>query len=253
MNKNDLHRIIFDNARDGIVMLNQEHRVIEANQTFAKMLGYSQEELSELYVWDWEALMTKEDIKETFKDISNLDETIETRHRRKDGTMYDVEISIIGTQYLDQSVSICICRDITDRKKTEDKLRESTSELEEKNQELEEAVSLARNANEAKSSYLAHMNHEMRTPLNGFIGFLQLMESTPMNQEQQEYMYHMKQSSGHMLSIINNVLDYAKIEAGELELDQHTFHLEDEVRAALAPLLPLAQQQSLSLELSLDS
>ena len=375
------HRIFMDNARDGMVILNQEHRVVETNQAFARMLGYTCEELFELHVWDWEALTPEEEIKETFKDISTLDDIFETRHRRKDGTMFDVEISAASTQYLGQNVSICVCRDITQRKETEKKLRESenryrslfnqsvagiylhdlqgrildvneeacfqvgytreellkmnvfdihpkepgtinlpddrvlqlweewqpqdkfsmeiahqhkdgriipihlstgvvfenehkrilaitqdisqrknseaklqefTNMLEQKNRELETAVGLAHNANEAKSRYLAHMNHEIRTPLNGFLGFVGLMENTSLSQRQQEFLVHMKQSASHMLSIINNVLDMATIEAGKIRLVNRAFLLEEEVETALAPLRSLSSQNNTQMKITMD-
>ena len=106
-------------------------------------------------------------------------------------------------------------------------------------------------ANEAKSRYLEHMNHELRTPLNGFLGFIQLMEETRLDEEQQVFMHYMKHSANHLLGIVNNVLDHAKITAGQMQLDHESFLLEEEVQAALAPLHPLAREKNLPLEVTL--
>lgn len=145
-----------------------------------------------------------------------------------------------------------ISPDITTLKNIQLELEEKTLLLEKKNQELDDAVHLAEMANEAKSRYLAHMNHEIRTPLNGFIGFLQLMESTTLNSEQQEYLEYMQQSSRHLLSIINNVLDMATIEAGEIQLSKRPFVLEKEIQSAVSALYPLVEQKGNQLQLILD-
>jgi len=77
------------------------------------------------------------------------------------------------------------------------------------------------------------------------------MEFTQMDEEQQDFMLNMKQSASHMLNIIDNVLDYARIEAGEMKLNNRIFHLEDEIDTALAPLRSLARQNKLHLKLTL--
>lgn len=105
---------------------------------------------------------------------------------------------------------------------------------------------------EAKSRYFAHMNHEIRTPLNGFMGFLQLMDSTNLDQEQQEYMHHMKQTTKYMLNIINNVLDIAKIDAGEMTLSNRDVDLKEEFETALAPLRSLARRKNIELTTTIE-
>ncbi len=119
-------------------------------------------------------------------------------------------------------------------------------------EKIAESKEEAESANNAKSRYLAHMNHEIRTPLNGFVGFLQLMETTRLDQLQQEYMHHMKQSTSHLLGIINNVLDMARIEAGEMKLTKRLFNLEDEIQTALAPLRSLARQKNIRLLVNVE-
>ncbi len=142
--------------------------------------------------------------------------------------------------------------DITELKKAEERLQEYASLLEMKNQELDLVAQEAEKANQAKSRYLAHMNHEIRTPLNGFVGFLQLMEDTQLDENQQDFMHHMKLSTNHMLSIINNVLDMAKIEAGEMQLTNQVFSLGEEIQIALAPLHSLARQNDIDLLVTMD-
>ena len=123
-----LHSLI-SKAHIGIVVINQNHKVIESNQRFADMLGYTMEEVIDLHTWDWEADMPKEQIQEVFKDLSKINTTFQTRHRRKDGTMYDANVSAAGTRiqgrYGEYNAVICICEDITAQKETERKLIQS--------------------------------------------------------------------------------------------------------------------------------
>ncbi|MFP4084325.1 MAG: PAS domain S-box protein [Desulfonatronovibrio sp.] len=124
--RESLHSSIFMNrTRDGIVIINQDHRVIEANQAFAGMLGYTREELLELHTWDFEAVKTRQEIEKQFHDLSGMDILFETRHRRKDGSIIDVEVSIAGGRIAGENVVIAICRDITRRKKVEAELEQT--------------------------------------------------------------------------------------------------------------------------------
>ncbi len=123
------HRILMESSRDGIAIINQQHQIVEANARFAKMLGYSPEEMVGLYTWDYEAIMSKAEILGNFPDLSNINMTIESRHRRKDGTVYDVEVSISGTMIGNEPMVFTISRDITDRKQAEERLRRANRAL----------------------------------------------------------------------------------------------------------------------------
>ena len=108
-------RILVDQSRDGIVVLEQNGKVYEANQEFAHMLGYSLDEVNRLHVWDWDAQFNKKQLMEMLQIIDDTGDHFETRHRRKDGTLYDVEISTNGAVYRGQKLIFCVCRDITER------------------------------------------------------------------------------------------------------------------------------------------
>ena len=118
-------RILIEQSRDGIVVLDHNGNVFEANQKFADMLGYTPEEVRNLKVYDWEFLYTKEQIVEMIRTVDEKGDHFETQHRRKDGSTYDVEISTNGAIFGQQKLVFCVCRDITERKQMEKALRES--------------------------------------------------------------------------------------------------------------------------------
>ncbi len=107
----------------------------------------------------------------------------------------------------------------TELKTTEKKLQNFAQTLETKNLELDKALSDAENANEAKSKFLANMSHEIRTPLNAVLGFAELLSDTNLNETQKQYVDTINTSSSLLLSVINDILDLSKIQAGKLELD----------------------------------
>lgn len=123
------HRILIDQSRDGIVILNEKGKVYEANRRFAEMLGYTPEEVRKLGVWDWEFKYPREQVAEMIRTVDEAGDRFETQHRRKDGTIYDVEISTNGAIYAGQKLIFCVCRDITARKQAEAALRQSEEKL----------------------------------------------------------------------------------------------------------------------------
>lgn len=114
--ENFWRRILIEESRDGIVILDQNGKVNESNKRYADMLGYSMEEVLQLYVWDWDSLYDKEAILEMLRTVDEAGDHFETRHRRKDGTFIDMEISTNGAVYNGQKLIFCICRDITEKK-----------------------------------------------------------------------------------------------------------------------------------------
>jgi len=116
-------RILVDQSLDGIVILDDNAKVYEANQQFAEMLGYTPEEVRELHTWDWDTRWSREELLEMGRKVDETGYHLETRHRRKDGTTIDVEISVNGTVIAGQKLIFCVCHDITERKKAEEKLQ----------------------------------------------------------------------------------------------------------------------------------
>jgi PAS domain S-box-containing protein len=108
----------------GVDILDQNHKVIDANQRFANMLGNNLDEIENFHIWDWEANMSEEEIKANFSNLAGLQDTFQTRHRRKDGSTFHVEINAYcyynSRRKRAYNASICICQDITSRKEMEE-------------------------------------------------------------------------------------------------------------------------------------
>jgi PAS domain S-box-containing protein len=113
--------------------------------------------------------------------------------------------------------------------------------------ELAEAKCRAEAANVAKSAFLAHMSHELRTPLNAVIGLTSLLMRSEMSEEHQEYVKTIQVSGEMLLTLINDILDISKVEAGELKLERHIFNLRKCVESAVDLVAPRAAEKQLEL------
>lgn len=138
-----------------------------------------------------------------------------------DGGRVPVEFSMGRSGTGDDLVFTAIVRDMRDRVEAEHRIREFAEGLEQSNRRLEEMNAQLEEASRLKSEFLANTSHELRTPLNGMIGFLQLVLDgmCDSREEEQEFQRQALQCSRHLLGLINDVLDIAKIEAGKLTLD----------------------------------
>jgi PAS domain S-box-containing protein len=118
-------RILVEESRDGIVVLDHEGKVFEANRQHAEMLGYSREEMSGLHVWDWDPGWAREDLVAMLcsTDVNAIH--YQTQYQKKDGSLFDVEVTANGAVVAGKKLSFFVCRDVSERKRAEEKLKES--------------------------------------------------------------------------------------------------------------------------------
>jgi len=184
----------------------------DVNNVACKQFGYPREELLQMTPFD---LSDDDEFGYINEMLAHLKKegnaTYETVYRRKDGTRFPVELSALRLTISGEDLFTFIARDITDRK------RMMT--------ELETAKEKAFAASRAKSRFLANMSHEVRTPMNGIIGMLQLLQMTPLNEEQEEYVRTASISGESLLTIINDILDYAKTESGKVQISPEPFDI----------------------------
>ncbi|GAA5482025.1 ATP-binding protein [Haloferula sargassicola] len=111
----------------------------------------------------------------------------------------------------------------------------------------------AASANRAKSDFLATMSHEIRTPMNGVLGFAQLLQQTPLSEQQEDFVTAIRTSAEALLRVINDVLDFSKIESGHMEIEEHPFSLQTCVDEALGTVSTAAAEKGIDLAARLDA
>lgn len=209
------YRGIMDNMELGLLEVDNDQIITRAYDSFCQMLGYTQSELvgksaPELFLPDEFKQVLNENQEERKNGGAS---SYELQLRKKDGSRLWVIIS--GTPILGEDGEVVgsmgIHYDITERKILE--------------QELEQANIIAEQASQSEKQFLANMSHEIRTPLNAIIGMTHLLFDTRPSKQQYEYLDILKTSSDFLLTLISDLLDMAKIEAGKVEAQNQPFDL----------------------------
>lgn len=231
------------------------------SDSLSEILGYSKDELIGMNNRDYMTPRSSEEIFYLFNQIYKTGKPVRKHGYeviKKDGTrgFHELVASLRRDQNGKPIGFRGIAHDITDRKRAEDALRRSRDELEhrvvQRTAELEEAKVKAESANCAKSEFLANMSHELRTPLNHIMGFTELVLSKSfgdLTEVQGEYLNDVLQSSRHLLSLINDILDLSKVEAGKLGLDVS----EVDPRVLLEGSLAMVEEKALKHSIRLRS
>ena len=253
------NRMLLQRASDGVHILDETGVVIEASESFCRMLGYTRDEVIGMGVARWDTQFSPEEVARV---VARQFErpvlsTFETVHRRKDGSVFDVEVTGYPLELDGRRVLYNSFRDITDRKKAEAELRRYRDNLEKLVEERTAALTLAKEAaetaNVAKSAFLANMSHEIRTPLNAITGMAHLLKRGGVTEKQAERLGKIDAAGQHLLEIINAVLDLSKIEAGKFVLEETSVNIGSITANVLSMLGERAQAKKLTLVAETDS
>jgi PAS domain S-box-containing protein len=228
------YRRLFESSKDGILILDADSgQIIDVNPFLIEMLGFSKEEFVGKELWE---IGLFKDVAASRLAFAELQQRGYTRYEdlpleTREGLVRPVEFVSNGYLVGESRVIQCNIRDITEHKRT----------LREKNIELA-------SANLAKNRFLANMSHELRTPLNAIIGFtgtLLMGLPGPLNADQEHQLGIVQTSARLLLSLINDLLDLAKVESGKVEIKYEPIICQGLVAEVAAALRPLAEKKGL--------
>lgn len=239
---------IFNQTVDGIITIDTQGFILVANPAVSKIFGYESQELMGQNV---KMLMpeTERDAHDGYLQQSDIYEPIivnlsrDLRGRRKNGDLFPLELTVSPVILEDEKYFVGVLRDVTQRHQHQQDLIAAKVEA-------EQAKEIAENANRAKSEFLSKMSHELRTPLNAILGFSQLLIlSEDLTEDQNDSVSFINNSGKHLLNLINDVLDLARIESGNMEVSLENVNVQELVR----DVIPVIETQLESLELTIDS
>lgn len=235
------YRQILENTLNEIYVFNAETLEFTfLNDAASSNLGYNAEEWKKLTPLDIKPLFESHTFHKLIKPLKEGKKQVvifETIHQRKDGSTYEVEVHLQLFKS-DPAIYCAIILDVTERNKG--------------NKELREAKLQAEKANQAKSEFLATMSHEIRTPLNAIVGYSDMLIDTDMDETQHKYMQTVHQSARSLMDLINDILDYSKIEAGRLVLAPEEMNLNSALEQAVSQISYQAQEKHLELAIEDD-
>jgi PAS domain S-box-containing protein len=236
-------RLLLESTGEAIYGVNNKGEWTFCNHALLRMLGYgSQQELLGRNIHDVMHHTKRDGTPYPREECSQLNELTAGRKIhveeellwRADGSSFEAEIwSHPLVEYGERRGAVVAFVDITARKKAQQALRQAKEDAEA--------------ASRAKSDFLANMSHEIRTPMNGILGMTTLALETNLDAEQRDYLSMVKSSGESLLTLLNDILDLSKIEAGKLDLEIADMSVEDCIEEALEPLALKAQQKGIEL------
>jgi PAS domain S-box-containing protein len=247
----DFFSAVLQQSSDGVALFDpHDSRIEEVNPSVCHMLGYQREELLGLKyneLLDTDLERAPKNVRRILQDKLPL--VTERNLRKKDGALIAVELNVGLVETGGRQLIMVNLRDLTERKQAEHRLQET-------NAQLERAKAVAEKANLAKSEFLSSMSHELRSPLTAVLGFAQLMEfqKPAPSVAQKQSIDQILKAGWFLLSLINEILDLAKIESGKVTMSQESMSLSEVLQDCQAMIEPQAQQHGIEVTFpSLDN
>jgi PAS domain S-box-containing protein len=234
----------FEHATTGIALVSPEGRWLKVNEAICALLGYSAEEL---------AARTFQDV--THPDDLNTDLANVSRLLAGEVAFYKMEKRYLHKQghVVWTQLGVSLLRDKDGRPLYFLSQIEDISHIKQALIHQKDLLQKAQAAERAKSEFLAMMSHEIRTPMNGVLGYAELLASTPMERDQKEYLNTIVTSGEALLRIIDDILDFSRIESGRLAMEFAPFHVIELLKGVKAVLSPRAHQKSVGIELHIEN
>jgi len=237
------------NARIGLWDWDIQSNTIELNEEWTRICGYTLNELSPVTLSTWEKLMHPDDwieskalLKQHFLKDKDVYEC-EVRMKHKNGNwvwVLDRGKVIAWTDEGKPSRMLGTHTEIT-------RMKESSEKLEKAIKEAKKMAEIAKEANHTKSRFLANMSHEIRTPMNGMLGFLEMLELTALTNEQMEYLEEAQSATEVLLQLVNDLLDFSKLEANKIELENIAFDIRSIIEETISLIVPRAESKGLQI------
>ncbi len=234
------YRLLAERARDIILILDTEGRVIEANHAAVAAYGYTYEELLTKSLRELRAPETLLELDQQLAQAESDGLLLETQHIKKDGERFPVEISAQGMDLEERRVLVSIVRDISERRRMEAILREQNTRL----------LELDR----LKGDFINAASHELRTPLTSIKGYAEFLEDEvggAMTVEQQAFVHQIQEGATRLQRIIDDMLDFARLEAGTFTLLLQEAELCALVAAEVSSMTPQVSEARITLTLQL--
>jgi PAS domain S-box-containing protein len=229
-------RGLFDQNLDSMMIINLETgRYIDVNEEYIRHTGYRREDVIGQRSRELSSFANVDENKQLVAELKRVGvvRNMEATFRRKDGSTYSGLISALNTRFRGHLCCITITRDIGALKETQ--------------RQLIAAREAALEASRAKSDFLSSMSHEIRTPMNAVLGMADMLSEGDLNLEQRRYLDIIRSNGVTLLDLINNILDLAKVESGQLSFEEVDFDLRELVDSIAESMGPRAHQKHLEL------
>ncbi|MHB1680460.1 MAG: response regulator [bacterium] len=255
-NQKNYFQNILDDSFDMIIVTDKNGKITEFNKGGEKILGFSKKDIIGTFASDLYFNKIERDEILNILHTEHFVQNYETVLKRKNNNLANISLTI--SRILNNKGEIIgtigISKDITEKKKYEKELKNLNENLElkiiDRTKQLENSIKELAKANELKSKFIANMSHELRTPLNAIIGYSDLLiDSSDITDKHKKYINNILVSGKHLLQLINNILDIAKIEAGKFNLDYSIFSIKEVLGEVNTVLKSLFDQKMLSLSI----